>query len=414
LHHLLPDRGYGQRMTPRAQYDPTIGERIQARRLRRDWSVRYAASRAGVSHATWSRIERGRQAADNRFMLADIAAALECSPADLAGAPVPAADRAAMAAQAGVYAVRQALVDVDITEPAVRPGPPVAQLAHTVALLDTLRRACDYAGAARLLPDLLRGLHATSSGPEREPALRLLCDAAFIASSVMRNLGHPADAWLGAERCRDAAEATEDAVLIGYAAYARASAANACGSFQRGLTLAGSAVDELRPHLAAPGGVEMLGSLQLICAYASRGLKQPDDSRAWAGEAADLAGRTGETETMGLFFGPTNTRIWSIGIEVDGGDPGYAAEIARTTNPATIAAGFRQVFFYADTARAFTRLRGKDREAIRYLLTAERIAPQHIHTSALAQETTRVLLERSQRQAGGTELRGLCERLRVG
>ena len=74
-------------MTPRPTCDPTIGERIQARRQLRGWSVRYAASRAGISHATWSRIERGRQAADNRFMLADIAAALECSPADLAGIP---------------------------------------------------------------------------------------------------------------------------------------------------------------------------------------------------------------------------------------------------------------------------------------------------------------------------------------
>ncbi len=50
---------------------------------------------------------------------------------------------------------------------------------------------------------------------------------------------------------------------------------------------------------------------------------------------------------------------------------------------------------------------------MRFLLTAERLAPQHVHTSAVAQETTRALLERSRRQAGGTELRGLAERLRV-
>jgi hypothetical protein len=158
----------------------------------------------------------------------------------------------------------------------------------------------------------------------------------------------------------------------------------------------------------------MLGSLLLVCAYASRGLKRDDDSRTWAGEAADLAERSGETGTMGLFFGPTNVNIWRIGIEVDGGDPVRAAEIARSTNPAIIPAGFRQVFYYADAARAYARMRGRDREAIRYLLTAERLAPQHVHTSAMAQETTRALLERSQRQAGGTELRALCERMRVG
>lgn len=417
MYHLLYRRGYVRcmvTMTARPGPDPTIGQRIQARRLLRGWSIRHAASRAGISHATWSRIERGRQAADNRFVLADIAAALECSPADLAGAPVPAADRAAMAAQASVYGIRQALVDIDLTESPARPGPPVADLARTVALVDTLRQACDYAGAARLLPDLLRELHAASAGPDRAPALRLLCDVTFIASSIVRNLGHPAEAWLAAERCRDAAETTGDQVLLGYAAYARASAASACGSFHRSLTVAGRAVDDLRPHLAMPGGVAMLGSLQLVCAYASRGLKLLEDSRAWADEAAELAGRSGETDVLGLFFGPTNVNIWRIGIEVDGGDPARAADIARTTNPAAITAGFRQVFYYADAARAYARLRGRDREAIRYLLTAERLAPQHVHTSPLAQETTRALLERSRRQAGGTELRGLGERMRVG
>jgi transcriptional regulator with XRE-family HTH domain len=401
-------------MTPRIASDPTIGERIHTRRLLRGWSVRHAASRAGISHATWSRIERGRQAVDNRFTLADIAAALECAPADLALTPVPAGDRAAMAAQAAVYGIRQALVDTDLSERPAASAPPVADLARTVALVDTLRQACDYAGAAALTPDLLRDLHAASSGPERQAALRLLCEVTFIASSVVRNLGHPAEAWLGAERCRDAAEITEDPVLLGYAAYARASAASACGSFRRSLTLAGNAVDDLRPRLARPGGREMLGSLLLVCAYASRGLKRLDDSRARAGEAAELAERTGETGTLGLFFGPTNVNIWRIGIEVDGGDPGRAVDIARVTNPATITAGFRQVFYYADAARAYARLRGRDREAIRFLLTAERLAPQHLHTSPLARETTRALLERSRRQAGGTELRGLGERLRIG
>ena len=203
-------------------------------------------------------------------------------------------------------------------------------------------------------------------------------------------------------------------MLLGYATFVRACAAHACGSFGRSSTLAGDAADGLRSHLARPGGMEMLGSLLLIRAYASRGLRRLDDSRALTGEAADLAGRTGESDELGLFFGPTNVNIWRIGIEVDGGDPGRAVDIARTTNPAVINAAARQVFYYADVARAYARLRGRDRDAIRYLLTAERVAPQHVHTSSLAQETTRALLERSRRQAGGTELRGLSERLGVG
>ena len=36
-----------------------MGARIRTRRLLHSWSVRFAAGRAGISHATWSRIERG-------------------------------------------------------------------------------------------------------------------------------------------------------------------------------------------------------------------------------------------------------------------------------------------------------------------------------------------------------------------
>jgi hypothetical protein len=130
-------------------------------------------------------------------------------------------------------------------------------------------------------------------------------------------------------------------------------------------------------------------------------------------EAAGLARRTGETNTLGMFFGPTNVDIWRMSIEVDDGDPARVVEIARRTDPAAIPAGVRQVFYYADTARALARIGGRDREATRFLLTAERIAPQHVRTSADLAKTVRLLLDRSHRRAGGTELRALCGRMQV-
>ncbi|MFC3741070.1 helix-turn-helix domain-containing protein [Paractinoplanes deccanensis] len=111
-----------------------VGGRIRERRLVRGWSVRFAASRAGVSHASWSRIERGVQAADNRFMVAAIAKALECAPEDLVGAGVPAPDRVTAAARAGVVGLRTALIDIDLSEPAVGAAPSVSELGRSVAL----------------------------------------------------------------------------------------------------------------------------------------------------------------------------------------------------------------------------------------------------------------------------------------
>lgn len=380
----------------------------------RGWSVRFAASRAGVSHATWSRIERGLQTADNRFMLADIARALECAPAELAGAVVPAPDRAVVAARAGVLGLRTALVDIDLAEPPAGSAPPIADLRRSVALVGDLYQACDYASTAHLLPALLRHLHTETAGPHHPEALRLLCEAAHIASSVLRGLGHPSDAWLSAQRCRDAADAAGDPVLQGHAAYAMASAAIACGSNQRGQTIAERAVDDLSRHLSRPGGPEVLGSLHLVAALASRGRQRIDDSRDWLTAASALARRTGETDTMGMFFGPTNVDIWRMSIEVEDGDPGRVVEIAGRITPAAIPAGVRQVFYYGDAARALARIGGRDREATRFMLTAERIAPQHVRTCPELADTVRLLLDRSHRRTGGTELRGLYERVRPG
>jgi transcriptional regulator with XRE-family HTH domain len=55
--------------------DPSIGDRIRSRRELRGWSIRHAASRAGVAHSTWSRIEHGTLGTDNRFILAKVAEA---------------------------------------------------------------------------------------------------------------------------------------------------------------------------------------------------------------------------------------------------------------------------------------------------------------------------------------------------
>ncbi|HWS37670.1 MAG TPA: helix-turn-helix transcriptional regulator [Actinoplanes sp.] len=400
-------------MTLRRIPDPAVGAEIRTRRLLRGWSMRFAASRAGVSHATWSRIERGLQTADNRFMLATIAAALECAPADLARTVAPAPDRTTAAARTGVLGLRTALVDIDLADPPAGTAPPIAGLRREVALLAALFRACDYAGAARLLPDLLRHLHTETAGPHRRDALLLLGEASHIASSVLRNLGYPSDAWLGAQRCRDAADAAGDPVLQGLAAYALASAAIACGSHQRGQTIAERAVDDLSRHRARPGGLEMLGSLHLVAALASRFRQRLDDSRDWLAEASALAARTGETTTMDMFFGPTNVNIWRMSIEVDDGDPARVVEIARRTDPALIPVGVRQVFYYGDAARALARMGGRDREATRFLLTAERVAPQHVRTCPELAATVRLLLDRSHRRTGGTELRALHERVEL-
>lgn len=399
-------------MVRRTSPDTSIGERIRIRRQARNWSVRYAADRAGVSHSTWSRIERGLQGADNRFVVSDIAAALECSVADLTGHPGQPSDVTAAEAQAGAYAVRHALAETDLAEDPLCPAVPAEQLRREFDLVCDLRRRCDDAGTAQWLPTLLRQLHATAATDEREPALQMLVGAAAMSSGVMRHVATASDMWMAAERCRQAAGALGDPVFMGLAEYERSLAAVSCGTYARAATLASRAADQLRPHAdTLPGGSEVLGMLMLACAFASLGDHRRGDSAAWLDEAAQLAELTGDTTTHGLMFGPTNVAIWRIAMEVDGGDPGRAVQVARATTPTRIPSSSRQASFYADTARALSRLRGKDVEAVRMLLTAERIAPARVRNNPLAREATRTLLERSNRAGARGELVGLCERM---
>src|SRR5256886_15632410 len=397
-------------MATRKPSDPTVAERIQLRRQARGWSIRHAADRAGLAASTWSRIERGMRAADNRFVLADIAQALECSVAELTGMPLRTVDRDTEAAQAGMLAVRRALLEAEFAEPGDVAPRPIEQLAAETDLVRALRVKCDYFGVTRLLPRLLFELHAAAHGRERRSALELLVQATYTASSVAKYLGYPAESWIGAQQCRDVAEVLEKPVLIGFAAFATTHAAMACDSFSRARSLARRAVDELAPQAGVAGGLETLGMLQLTAGYAARAARQTGESAAWMAEAHSVAERTGETNTLDMAFGPTNVRLWQIAIEVDGGDPGRAVQIASETNPALVSSPNRQAAFYADPARALARL-NKDRNAGRMLVTAASLAPQQNHPSPLVQESARSLLERARREAGGPELRGLCERM---
>jgi transcriptional regulator with XRE-family HTH domain len=400
-------------MARRPTQDPRLGERIQTRRKLRGWSIRFAADRAGLSHSTWSRIERGLVSADNRFVIADIAAALECSVSELTGQPGTPPDRDAAAARAAAPAILQALIEVDLSQDPTCTPRPIDELDREAALVGELRLACDYARAARLLPPLLRETHAAIRGPDKLAALRLLARTADNTSFIIRYIGYPTEAWLAAERGRQAAEALEDPVILGLTTWSRVHAATGCGAYRRALTLAQREVEEMQRHADACAGPEMLGQLYMSCAFAAYAVGQYDDAKTWVQQAVPLAERTGDSHQLGLMFGPTNIHLWQISMEVDGGEPGHAVEIARSTNPA--AAGLsvsRQVAYWSDTARALARLR-RDREAVRMLLHAERLAPVRVRSSPLIQETTRTLLDRAQRRAGGSELRGLCERMNI-
>lgn len=393
----------------------TIGERIKRRRELNRMSIRQAALAAGISHSQWSRIERGERTADNRFMLAAIAEVLRCSSTELTGQKLGPTDREDAARGAAVYGAIRAMLDADLDFPALAPPAPIAQLEQRMGIIYGLRSSCDYVGAARVIAEIAPRLHAAAlSGrtEDRRAALRLMVLMADAAAFTARYSGEQPACALIAERGRQAAEHLGDPVLIGLAEYTRAHAALACGLYPRGQIIAERAAQLVRNAIGHPGGPEVYGQLLLTEAFARFGQGDRGNAMGLILEAAEIADRTGDNAVLNLHFGPTNVKFWRVSMHADGGDPGDAVAIASRTVPQNVVAVSRQAAFYLDTGRALAHL-GRDSEALRMIATAERLAPQRVRGDRLAQETVRGLLERSRRDAAGSELLGLCERMGI-
>ncbi|WP_245665283.1 helix-turn-helix domain-containing protein [Actinoplanes subtropicus] len=384
-----------------------MGDRIRGRRELRRWSIRHAASRAGIAHTTWSRIERGELRTD-RYMVADIAAALECSIADLTGQPYTPADRQLEAAHIAAERLWQTMMALPLDEPPTAGSPAERDLWAEAELIRDLYARTDYAGALGRLVGLAPALHTAAHGPDSATALTAAVQVYGVGMGALLNLGHPAYAWLAAQRCTEAAQRLNDPAALAVAAVNRGRVSSHTGAFGPARSMVERAAAELDQHTDSPAALDVLGFTHLARAHHATGMRDQAAAADHLAEAGRLAQRTGETEAWDLQWGPRNVSLWTVSHQIDTGRPGEAVETATGLDVASLPA-VRTVYLYTDLARALTDVR-RDDEAVRMLLTAERVAPQHTRSSAAARETARALLHKARRASA---VQGLCERMGV-
>jgi transcriptional regulator with XRE-family HTH domain len=271
--------------------DPSIGDRIRARRQLRGWSVRHAASRAGISHTSWSRIEHGKQRTD-RYLVVDLAAALECSVTDLTGQPYATADRQLEAARFDGERVWRTMLNHPLTEPTAGPMPPIEQLTRESELVRDLYARCDYAGALQRLVHLIPALH---KGKDSRDALMAMVPVYGVAMGSLLNVGYPAQAWLAVDHCVAAAEQLDDPVALAVAAANRARLLAYSGAYGPARAVCDRTADELQTELATPTALDALGFLHLARAHHMVGLHDFAGADDHLAEANRIAERTGET-----------------------------------------------------------------------------------------------------------------------
>lgn len=398
-----------------------IGARVRMIRRRRGLSLDTAAGLTGITKGYLSMLERGQRRFERRGLLEDIARTLGCSVADLTGQPYLPGDRASADALATLPSISVALYDATLDDVPDVPGRPLHELAAWAARANEHTAHSRYAAAGRDLGVLLTDLHVhavTGHGADRRTALAALAEACVVACGVARSLGNMDLAVTAAARGEEVARRLESPALTGFTAMTSTGALSRLGARHRAQQVVGAALDNLvdvaDPTAPDPATAEATGMLHLSAAQMAAKSGLADDAAAHLAEAAELAERTGERNTLWFSFGPANVRAWALSVAVESGEgPAEAERIEATPGYAdSLTAADRHAALHFDLARAYGQAGGaRDAAALRHLDTADRIAPQRIRHDPIARELLVELDHRARMQVW--ELRSLKNRLGV-
>ena len=396
----------------------TIGRRLREVRYWRRKSLRAVAELAGLSESYLSRLERGERPVERRSTLEALAAALEVAPGELTGSHKLVVGEGMGEVHAAVVALRVALADNSLDDPAddvARPWPELAADLHRVN--NDLRPRADHAALGLVLPDLIADLQATAAvDPDhRNDALVGLLDVYAAAVVALKHLGESDLAAVAALHARAVADEVGSPAHTTLAEWVRALAVSSPAR-ERSLTQANRAAERVQPVVGSDGAAaEMYGMLHLMCALNAAALNRYGESADHEAEAADVAARVGTGTNFGhTCFGEPNYRFWQVTLAVERGEGGKVAEIARDVDPTAVASPSRRAGFYTDLGRGLATDRGRCGDAVAALRTAEQLAPQRVRANPYVRETVTDLLRRARRDAEGRELRGLAYRMGVG
>jgi hypothetical protein len=240
-----------------------------------------------------------------------------------------------------------------------------------------------YSDLAKTLPALLARLNAACSalhGEAQSRAFALCADAHRVASLLLFKLDDQGLAYLAADRCMRAAEASGDPVAVGTGALTIVHTLMGGGHVATAITTASTYAERLDHDMPkhTPESLSVYGNVLLHGAEAAAQAGKRDTAIQLLGEADETARRLGfDGNLRRTSFGPTNTKLWRVNLAVTLGDAGSAVDTARKTDFNMIATPERQATFLVDTARAFLQW-GKHDKAYVALRAAEETAHEEV------------------------------------
>ncbi|MEU6261732.1 helix-turn-helix domain-containing protein [Saccharopolyspora shandongensis] len=456
------DLGYGRRRMGAGRTswagNEAPGELIRRRRKARGLTLAQLGELAGFSAAQVSRYERGVSPLRDVTVLRCFADALEIapqalgltpvrnghatSPADYPQVPTTSRVLAGPGPEDGEDPVRrrQLLANLAVTAaaaagaPLLAAGEPVSEADLGPVLIGRLRdamlglypggdgtvppgvdlarahtdfRACRYGSLASRLPRLLQAGHSQTS----DEAATLLAQTYLLVVRVLIKLDEQQLGWMAADRARQYAEATGDALLVAEAARHLAVLARKARWYEQAMNIALTAAEH--PGLRAGDRERAAGRGLLIQSAAYTAARAGDTAgmRELTAEAAAIAsGLDGATLLRDHGgFSTTTVRLHLISAELSAGDPAAALTAARMVAPKTLPSTERRARYFTDIAAAFARW-GRREDCIHALLAAEYHAPEETHLRPAVKSLVTGLLVSGRTNV---ELRGLAARIGV-
>lgn len=382
--------------------DLHIGARIAEQRNLAHLTQRGLASKAHISYSLLSKVESGHKPA-SPALVAACARALGIESSVLVGQPF-AAEQRADRFDAPIAAIRASLENWDLPLDPIAPPRPLDEIAVDVKVLGEHRRSADYLKTATAAPTLIDELVEAShrhDGRQRERAHRLLAYTYRCVHDVAYKLGHIDLSSTVLARMSYSAERSGDLYMVILASYLRAQSCFNTGRHEVGLRLMERALSDVecdarhgyRSALCVQGNLRLRATM--LAARSRPGDKSQEDSaRAQWQEAWEVAQRLGkDTRNYVMSFGPSNTLIHRVAMEVELGNYGRAVKAAEATH---LPREFGELYpdrvshYCIDLSRA--QLWTGDRQgALDSLLKARAAAPQQTRYHPHARETVQAL-----------------------
>jgi transcriptional regulator with XRE-family HTH domain len=398
----------------------SIGERVAFYRARRGLTQAVLAGLVNRSEDWLSKVERGERQIRRLDVLGELARALRVSLADLLGQPVLLEDDRR---QDDVPAVRDALMAprrlsrVLFADDAATWRPNVEQTAGRAEGAWEHYQHGRIGRTIDLLPGLIRAAQAlendTTSGRAR---WAVSARVHHLAATTLSKLGESDLSWIAAERAMNAADNSDDPLVVASAARAGTHALLAVGRYDEAIQLGLTARTWLAQHIHErdPAALSLLGMLDLRMAIAAARRNDRITASELLADAEAAAQQLGvDANYWQTAFGPTNVKLHRVSAALDLGDIAYVTEHGPHVDPTPLPTE-RQVTHHIDVARAHT-YSAQDDEAITILLAAERKAPQLVRHNPAVREIVRDIHRRSPISRGGraSEVMALAERCRA-